>query len=261
MKAQNKTKRSELIFDARKNFLDLKIVFDTLLLLTIVSAFAAVVIVFNSKIVADFSYSGFNYFLIIFKVPIAILALNIPIIAILAAFHKSEQTRLQIKLSDGQNLFANYFKHIEEFVKHIEKFESDDERFRCDARRLHYKLYPNAAEGDYDISDEMAAKMIDLIKYCKKISAGYDFDENIDINIVAKKQLASFYMDTKVLDYSIFCSSHEIIENIDFNSFGVDRKLVDIADCIGYVVWFFELIRHIISFNYSKKLTKKAIIY
>ncbi|MEL4271417.1 hypothetical protein [Shewanella xiamenensis] len=210
----------------------------------------------------DFSYSGFNNFVEIFKVPIAILALNIPVIAVLGAFHKSEQTRLQIKLSEGQNLFANYFKHIEEFVKHIEKFEHKNDKSKCDARRLHYKLYPNAAIGDYDISDEMAIKINEIISWskvffncCNDIEDGSADDEKI-IEII-KENFTSMIKNSYYFSYNDFYVDPDFFECNLSESEKFYQILLNMAYCFGYVVWYCDFVRHVVSFNYSQKITKE----
>ena len=219
-------------------------------------------ILFNSQLHIDFSYSGFNNFVEIFKVPIAILALNIPVIAILGAFHKSEQTRLQIKLSEGQNLFANYFKHIEEFVKHIENFEHKNEKSKCDARRLHYKLYPNAASGDYDISDEMVVKIDEVISYskvifncCNDIEDGNTDDERI-IDVM-KENFTSMFNNAYKLSYNDFHVEPDFFEYNPSESEKFYQILLNMAYCFGYVIWYYDFVRHVVSFNYSQKITKE----
>lgn len=142
--------RSEYLFDAKKNFFDLSIVKFFFYTITITSIICCVVISLNSDLHVDLSYYGFNKFVEIFKVPLAILALNIPVIAILGAFHKSEQTRLQIVLSNGQNNFSNYYKHLEEFKKLISGIYVEGER--CEVELLHKKLFSNAVNGDYSLS-------------------------------------------------------------------------------------------------------------
>lgn len=153
--------KSEYLFDAKKNFFDLAIVKSFFLIILGISFFCAVIIFLNSKLSFDFSYSGFNNFIEIFKVPIGVLALNIPIIAVLGAFHKSEQTRLQIELSNGQNNFSNYYKHIEEFKKLISSNYRNKER--CDIELLHKKIFPDAVNGDYGLSSAVRFKLEGLI--------------------------------------------------------------------------------------------------
>ncbi|WP_415775376.1 hypothetical protein ACMYQ1_19020 [Shewanella oncorhynchi] len=249
--------KSDYLFDAKKNFFDLKIVQFFFFTITITSIICYVVILFNSKLHIDLSYVGFNNFVEIFKVPIAMLALNIPVIAVLGAFHKSEQTRLQIKLSDGQNLFANYFKHIEEFVKHIEKFEHKDERSKCDARRLHYKLYPNAVSGDYDISDEMAIKINELISYSKILLNGNDVEDEADIMQIMNRDFKLIFTNTFHLNYNDFYVDPAFFEYDSSASEQFYEILLNMANCFGYIVWYYDFIRHITSFNYSQKITKE----
>ncbi|TVL36222.1 hypothetical protein [Shewanella xiamenensis] len=144
-------KKSAYMFDAKKNFFDLKVVQFCFFTISIISFACFLIIYLNSELYFDWSYLGFNSFVEIFKVPIAILALNIPIIAVLGAFHKSEQTRVQIALSNGQNNFSNYYKHLEEFKKLISGNYISEEK--CEIELLHKKLFPYSMDGDYSLSE------------------------------------------------------------------------------------------------------------
>lgn len=79
-----------------------------------------------------------------FKIPLWVLALLIPVLGLLNANHKSEQTRAQMELTRSQNNFANYYKHLEEFEKYMGRswmpqthIESKNERL------LHSIIYGN----------------------------------------------------------------------------------------------------------------------
>jgi hypothetical protein len=173
-------KKSETTFDARKNFFDLKVVQITFYFFTSTSLICFFFILLNSNLEWDLSYVGFNKFIEIYKVPIALLALNIPFIAILGAFHKSEQTRVQIKASEGQNIFANYYKHLEEFTKHVDNYSSD-ENFKCDVRRLHKLFYPDSSRGDYELSDYCIKKIRVLVSSARfRIKPFFDIDIKVD---------------------------------------------------------------------------------
>ena len=115
------------------------------------------VIIYMSKLSGNwnFTYSGFNNLLEYFKVPLGFLALTIPVGAIYAANHRSEQTKQQLALTRQQNLFTNYYKHIEEFEKFTSKrLESVLEHVAFaefqglettafDTRHYHKALFPN----------------------------------------------------------------------------------------------------------------------
>lgn len=252
---------SDKIFDARKNFFNLGIVWFSVFILSSAAVFFFTLILISSDFTFDPTYNGVNNLVEIYKVPLSLLALNIPFIAILGAFHKSEQTRLQIQLSDGQNLFANYFKHIEEFVKHVEKFESIEQQFGCDARRLHKKLFPNAAIGDYDISDEIAFQINELIDYSKTIVVGFDggdYSNYQELDNVLKSNIQLINSKAVPLDYSVFYAAHAHLDESIANSALFVERLAAFANWIGFIVSYYDFIRHIISFNHSKKISSES---
>lgn len=89
-----------------------------------------------------------------FKIPLGILALLIPILGFLNANHKSEQTRESLSISKKQNIFANYYKHIEEFEKHAKGIEERHKEYKLKVsrRRLHSLMFPAAKDGHFGIS-------------------------------------------------------------------------------------------------------------
>lgn len=89
----------------------------------------------------------------LFKIPLWILALLIPVLGLMNANHKSEQAKASMELSKSQNKFANYYKHVEEFIKHTKLIESKYSAFclEIDSRSIHAILFPLAKEGDYKI--------------------------------------------------------------------------------------------------------------
>lgn len=112
-----KTKSS--FFDPETSFFELRIVRLTALSFILTFLMMCFLIVFMSNLWGkwDLTYLGFNNLLEYFKVPLGFLALIIPVGAVYAANHRSEQTKKQIYLTHQQNLFTNYYKHIEEFEK------------------------------------------------------------------------------------------------------------------------------------------------
>lgn len=51
----------------------------------------------------------------LFQLPMILVGLTVPLTALSAAIHRSEQTAIQIRAQTEQNNFANHFKHLEEF--------------------------------------------------------------------------------------------------------------------------------------------------
>ena len=145
-------------FSPTQSFLHLKIVWLVIILLFSIALVISIVIIKNTQIGWDLSANGFNNFISLFRFPLGILTLIIPIVALLAANHRSEQTKEQIRVTGLQNDFANYYKHLEEFIKYVDK----QERLKnlAGARYIHKMLYPNAQEGKYGICENLHLTII-----------------------------------------------------------------------------------------------------
>ena len=117
-------KKNNLFFDPNSSFIELPIVWSTMTALCVLASASAIAIYSHGNYSTDFSATGFNFFIGEFRVPLGILALTIPILALLATNHRSVQTRAQILASEKQNNFLNYYKHQEEFEKYIREFEN-----------------------------------------------------------------------------------------------------------------------------------------
>jgi len=105
-------KNSRNFFDPSKSLFELKVFWFTVIFIIILALFPTFTIMLNNSLVCDLSADGWNYFVSAFKVPLGILALLIPVGALLAANHRSEQTKKQIEEANAQNIFANHYKHI-----------------------------------------------------------------------------------------------------------------------------------------------------
>ncbi|MBL4760058.1 MAG: hypothetical protein JKY80_04285 [Mariprofundaceae bacterium] len=155
-------------FDPRRNFISLPIVWITIGLFFISSGLMAGLIIANENLEYLPTSEGFNNLITVFKVPLGTLAVLIPIIALLAANHRSGQTKEQISHSDEQTNFTNYYKHLEEFEKFIANpvLEKWVEIQRV--RAMHDKLFPFARDGGYAISDDSIRLVQDNFDNIKK---------------------------------------------------------------------------------------------
>lgn len=191
-------------FDPRESFFGLTVVKATFSIIVALSVIFSLIIIYNSDIDLDLSYKGFNRFVEIFKVPLGTLALLIPSVALLAANHRSEQTREQILTAQSQNNFSNYYKHIEEFDKYC-KAHSDEGVIVQNPIKLHGIIFDGAKNGIYTHSKDFE-ELIDNFSYqfinlCEAFE--YSDDEFKNENIVKidelKKELFSlFSISTKV---------------------------------------------------------------
>lgn len=252
-------KRSESLFDARTNFFDLRIVRRTIYTLSVTAFTCMAIIIYTSELHLDLTYKGFNNFVEIFKVPISIFALNIPLVAILAAFHKSEQTRVQIRLSESQNVFANYYKHREEFIKHIEGYKHKSNNFTCDSKRLYNKIYPNSMSGDYSIDDKV---VVNLNLYFDRLIKPKDFflpiehDDSFPNKI---SNLLNYSREKLDIRYDYFYAS-----GIDFSISYSLLHDVEGEFCKAIGIWslqldYYDFVRHILSFDSSSKMESEFL--
>lgn len=140
-------------FDPHTSFIELPIFKATILTSITLATIASIVIVLNSRLAPNFSFEGFNQVLTVFKVPLGILAITIPIIALLAANHRSEQTKEQMRLASENNNFSNYFKHLSEFQLHLERTTKFCKHFELtNTKHFHLKIFPNSKSGNYHAS-------------------------------------------------------------------------------------------------------------
>lgn len=97
-----------------------------------------------------------NNFVELFKVPITIAGLSLPLVAMVAAVQRSKEAYIQIKHGQKQyseavsnNRVGNYLKHREGFYKLIENFceiegvTSGESKVYIDAGYLYMRLFPN----------------------------------------------------------------------------------------------------------------------
>lgn len=177
----SKTRNNSSYFDPHVSLLDLPIVRWTLGIIVFSSALCAIEIGWLEGRPILLNAEGFNNVLEVFKVPIGILATLIPAVALLAANHRSEQAKEQMRLAAAQNIFANHYKHLEEFedycesrLDHIEKINARNiESYAKSAlkglakdlplpghvdpyerRVLYRKIFPKSRKGDFEISGD-----------------------------------------------------------------------------------------------------------
>lgn len=168
--------------------------------LLIVASGVSWIIIANTPLAWDLSSNGFNDFISIFRFPLGILTLIIPIVALLAANHRSEQTKEQIRVTADQNNFANYYKHLEEFVKYVDKQECAE--YTSGARYIHKMLYPDAQLGRYDLCKNLKKTWTLANDIPKELLATYPSnykdginDDDLDIYVDRLVALSSYFLE------------------------------------------------------------------
>ncbi|WP_157957552.1 hypothetical protein [Salinicola halophyticus] len=104
--------------------------------------FVGVYIVLTTTLYYVPGSDGLNGLLRIFKVPIGIVALVFPGVALVASAHRSDQTKNQIEEMRVNNNFSNYFKHREEFEKFCHQLENKFDLKEMDSSVLYGRIFP-----------------------------------------------------------------------------------------------------------------------
>lgn len=188
-------------FDPNKSFFSLKIVKSTIWILFVISLTSFFIILINTELSLDWSSKGFNTVLSVYRFPLGILALSIPIIAIYATNHRSLQQKEQIALANSQNYFTNYFKHLEEFEKYYLKIVPPDmaplvQRPGINASHYHKLLYRDARLGNYEVNESVYEKqyqsLIKIIDGLCKVDAVESSREKFNSYIRAVLEIRNF---------------------------------------------------------------------
>ncbi|MGI2259904.1 hypothetical protein [Shewanella sp. GXUN23E] len=192
--------KSKLRFDPQKSLIELKVLWLVVGVFISFATIVALIIGINSQITPDYSYAGFNHALVVFRVPLAILALIIPIVALLAANHRSERTKEQIRVANEQNSFSNYYKHIEEFEKYLIKIWSSTHH-TSSPRKLHKVLFPNARYGDFSVPasvwDSFNSMVTRFVEQSTELTACSKSDQNrilVEMQSTVQKFADSLYL-------------------------------------------------------------------
>lgn len=146
------------LFNPRKPFFKLPVVWITFIIVLVISGAITTTILINESYELCGTSVCFNNFVSYFKVPIAIIAILIPILAVYAAQHRSEISIEQINQAESQNNFANYYKHLEEFKLLLQDQNIFDDI--SNYRQLHLRLFPNVKSGNYKINNTIRKNII-----------------------------------------------------------------------------------------------------
>lgn len=101
-----------------------------------------------------------------FQIPLGLAGLSIPLVAVVGAIHRSDQTSRQIAAQASQNNFANHFKHLEEFKKVIIESGVDTKYWRS-VEDFHRAIYPHTINGDItpaEISEPQASILKNFVR-------------------------------------------------------------------------------------------------
>ncbi|MCH5651191.1 hypothetical protein [Pseudomonas syringae] len=197
-----------LDFDPHTTLLKLKTVVYVIASIFALAAIVALTIAYHTLgLKYNLSSEGWNNALDIFKVPLGLLAVAIPLIALLAANHRSVQskaqmelTQFQINLTQTNNYINNYYKHVDEFQKYLGSHhfgfteEKEGQPKVAYPRKLHKALFPEAKMGILTVDKEFVLTFLsDLEKILSLFSVfeGIYYDRRVQGCIDINRKLES----------------------------------------------------------------------
>ncbi|MCF2911871.1 hypothetical protein [Halomonas sp. Cn5-12] len=168
-----------------KSLLQLKRFWLPVLFVIVVAVAIAIYIYKSSSLVFVPGYEGLDGLVKIYKVPLGVLSLLFPLVALIATSHRSEQTKKQIEMSYLQNSFSNFYKHLEEFDKLVNK--SNDFGLReFNPFDLYKILFPlnspsnvitcshGKDKGAVSKLNEIATKLVDKVSLINEFKGDYN---------------------------------------------------------------------------------------
>jgi len=236
---------------ADKKLFQIRSFYIALIIPVVLSIIATIVIIMNeNNLRFNLTHYGFNNIFTIFRFPLAILAIIFPAVALVAANHRSVQSSKQINLARGQitksnaqNIFQNYYTHIDMFESYCKELPcyKDSAMLRLASPRLyHNKIYPRAKEGMYDFNREHLvyfnrrnreliekARVFLKLEFAESILGEQKFDEEIKPYIEQSKE------------FTDYCD----------NLFSINPSHHDIEDLITASIDYFTFISHIVAFD------------
>ncbi|NHQ93290.1 hypothetical protein [Janthinobacterium lividum] len=190
-KSKTTESRISKLFDPNKSFLQLPIVWIFISIFLIISLVCAAIIILETDLPFQPDANGFNHAANQFRVPLAISTLSIPFLALIAATHRSEQTKRQmaltqeqiersdrqIKVASQQNLFSNHFKNLEEFIKNCNHHENGSSYKINSPRKFYTTAYPNSKDGDFETDNKFYHEFNDIAVEFLNIGSGFKYEE------------------------------------------------------------------------------------
>jgi hypothetical protein len=240
--------------DADKDLSDLAW-FKLILGVGVTSIVAAIgLIVWNNSISYGMTYQHFNGVFEVFKFPLQMLIGMTASIALLAALHKSEQTRKQIYLANVQNNFVNYYKHLEEFKKYVDHLEpkkitagNNSENYKFNYRQLHSLFYKNSINGDYNCSfnladNEILIELAGLSEELNRISRS-GAESHFD------KKIVLLSSDFKSICYKFFDVGNQLFLHKNFDSWSEynisNIGALNLQNSKGMIEYLISILLHI----------------
>ncbi len=265
------TEQKTKSFDPDKSLLSLGIVKCTILATVVTSLFIHGVIAWTSNLELNLTYEGFNNFLKFFQFPIGVLGLNIPLIALYGANHRSEQTKKQISINAEQNHFSNKFKHLEEFEKYNKKYNDflnpdvEDNKTETkkyfayieekNAREAYSKIFGESPNQNFEIQKSIPLdieKAIDAFYGCLSQLTSHRFTSHRDEKQI--KDILAEFTHSRLQLFREYSISTKNLKETYLDKQGINKPPFDnLSHFVNNVREGIVLIIHLCKFDYRFK--------
>lgn len=157
----------------------------------------------------DFSSAGYTKFLSIFSLPIGVLSLSIPLVAIVAHIHRTIQTEKQINLIDQKNISDRFYSHYKYIMDSFSSIEMDNMKINGDTSKkikisninsLYHCFFPHSSpengvitDGNLNHATEISKSFYDINEKIKELedkTSNPDvilFDILIEVGLLSRK--------------------------------------------------------------------------
>lgn len=164
------------IFDPEKGFVELSIVRWSLGAVLVTCAALIAVIAATENLEWLVTGKGLQTMGSHYRVPVAFFTLTLPFFALMAAAHRSEQTKNQMQLTrrqiertdkqiglvSDQNNFSNFYKHLEEFGKYCASDVTSSLKVTS-YRKLHGLAFPRATLGELRVDPDAVQSLAESV--------------------------------------------------------------------------------------------------
>jgi hypothetical protein len=153
---------------------------------------------------------GMHNFLNLFKLPIGISSLSLPLAAVVAANHRSMQTAKQILEQNSQNIFSNHLEHRRYFGNFMDE-RKPFKNIEVEVAALYELLFPYAVEGNLKPQEDLIMLTIKAIdntfKYIQNTTLSYLSRENFKL---PQQEIEVLERNVQMMEKSVSILIHPI---------------------------------------------------
>lgn len=163
--------------------------------------------------------TGFDTFINISKFPLTLLALILPLTALVASWHRSIQTAKQIEETQVKNTADLYYAHLKFFIDRLEGNE-----LASSPIQLHKALYPNFSASLYStLKDETINLCIKkLLENFNKTIDEWIKEGSSSNNLTLLNRLSDTIKNANAAGYEWMSVHHITFSSIEFKFFNLE---------------------------------------